>query len=146
VKFIISELSTEQSFEGEVIGNLKRIFENIEGFCFFMHPFIESENGITNPSFLILSPKFGILILEAFSLTIDKMKNEWLIDVLEEGEDKKYKVYSKILEERELRDYSKEDKRFQEKQVLYLPYLPYINFNEWMDKFNKEKSEKNNSF
>jgi len=127
MEFIISELKTEQSFEGMVVNKLKESLKDVEGLCFYQHPLTEAgESYFECSSFLILSPSIGIIIVDAFSYTTKEINDEVIKQILREGKNKKYKIYTKILENESLRDYMEKDERLRIDNILYYAFFPYI--------------------
>ncbi|GAV23292.1 hypothetical protein [Carboxydothermus pertinax] len=126
MEFIISELQTEYSFEGQVIKRLKEVLNEIDGFCFYNHPSSEIDDASYDEhSFLILSPYWGVLILDAFPYDINKITEEEIKQILKYGEAKIYKIYSKILGNGKLRDC--EDERLKIENIIYNLFFPYVN-------------------
>jgi len=142
MEFVISELKTEDSFEGQTIRRLKKVFNKMDGFCFYNHPFFETDEVIEVSSFLILSPLWGILIIDAFPYDVSKISEDEVDRIFESGEDKKHKIYSKvILENKFLSNFRKEDNRLKMENILYYPFFPYIK-KEQIQKLSPELSDK----
>jgi superfamily I DNA and RNA helicase len=144
MEFIISELKKDDIFIEKVIEELKRLLLDCEGFCYVRYPIFGVNRNIENPDFLIISRRFGIIIIDVFDFHIEKIKeikesrwcfNDWdwkERELLEEGEDKLYAISGRISVNRALRKFSGGDNRIKGK---YFVYLHNVLRNSWEIKF-----------
>ena len=126
MEFIISELQTEDSFEGQAIRSLKDVLKETDGFCFYNPPILEiDEAELEKHSFLILSPIFGILIIDAIHDEISAISKDKMDRIFSDGDAKRYKVLAKIVNSKELRDCK--DERLKVENIIYSPHFFYFN-------------------
>lgn len=144
MEFIISELKENEFFVKDIISELRDALSPYEGFCFLRHPLLEANNSSGIPSFLVVSPIFGSVVLDVYRFDIDKIERlkdstwyftDWNFDgreVLEEAEDKLSLVSGKVTTDRKLRRFSKEDNRLKGRCFIY---LSNISEGQWENRF-----------
>jgi len=151
MEFIISELKKDDSFIEKVIEELKLSLLDREGFCYVRYPIFGVNINIENPDFLIVSRRFGIIIIDVFNFYIENIKeikeskwcfNDWdwkEKELLEEGEDKLCAISGRISVNRALRKFSEGDDRIKGK---YFVYLQNVSRNSWEIKFGRKHLDK----
>ena len=151
MEFIASELKKDDLTVEKVIKELKLLLLDSEGFCYIRYPIFGVNRSIENPDFLIISRQFGIILIDVFDFRIENIEkigdSKWYFnnwdwkekEILEEGEDKLYAIYSRISVNRSLRKFSGIDNRTKGK---YFVYLPNVSRNLWETKFGVRFSDK----